>query len=156
MTATAPNTRICDTCLKAQPITAFRRRARDSEARHSHCGDCHNKRERERRVAKTAARDNRSMARYVSQLKNERSDARVDWICGAMLSHFGGFSGFVEAWGAYIDDARQRGGTALVRALEGVVRLLILSEQNFEAELDTMTLSQLTAMLNAEMRDETD
>lgn len=90
----------------------------------------------------------------MSQLKNERSDARVSIVCGAILSHFGGFEGFCDAWGRYIDDAQRRGGIPLVRALEAVARLIMLNEKNFHQQLDKMTLSQLEAMLAAEQRGE--
>lgn len=124
MDATTHDQKVCSTCGIAKPITEYRRRAKDSTERFGQCRRCHNAAERTRRHKKTAEANRRQMGRYMTQLKNQDSDADVRRVCQAMLAHFGGLKGFVEAWVSYYEEARRERSPNAIKCLQAIVRLV--------------------------------
>ena len=70
------------------------------------------------------------MAKFLTQLKNEHSNERLELLASVMFHHFGGMQGFVAAWANYHKRAMEEGGFAAFRCFESVIRLLQYCEEN--------------------------
>ena len=125
-TVTLPptSTRVCQHCLKAKPLTDFRRRSRDSSVRLNQCQSCHNEAERLRSAQKRTKGNRRHLARRLTELKNAQSKQRVEFLCGLMLQEFGGLEGFVRTWADYSQRAMRQGGFAAYRCLASITQLV--------------------------------
>ena len=126
----AADSRFCEQCVSVKPLAEFRRRSRNGSARLNQCRECHNQSERKRRATKRSKHDHRRMAKYLTQLKNERSNARVELLLGVMIEQFGGTQGFLAAWSDYHHRAMHQGGFAAFRCFQSVARLMQFCEQN--------------------------
>lgn len=98
--------KFCEHCLEWKPDTEFRRRFKGGSARLSQCRTCHNKTERARRSRGHREQRDQYIARFVTQLKNAKSNDLVALLCNVMVRHFGGVQGFVNAWTQQIDRLR--------------------------------------------------
>ena len=127
---TASDTRFCNQCLKVKPITEFRRRSRTGSARLGQCRACHNESERQRLANKRAHRNHRRMAKCLTELKNERSNDRLELILGVMITKFGGMQGFITAWDKYCSLAMEQSGFAAFRCFSTVIRLAQYCEEH--------------------------
>lgn len=74
-------------------------------------------------------RDHRRMATFLTELKNEPSNDRLEILAGVMFRQFGGMQGFVAAWGDYYQHAMEQGGFAAYRCFATVIRLLKYCEE---------------------------
>jgi len=128
-TDSAPH-RLCTVCQSAKPIEDFRRRHRDRPARLSQCRECHNEAERLRQSFRRERVGRREMAKALTALKNQQSDAQVRAICGEMARRFGGTAGFLDAWQRTLDKDLAKGGIAALRHLSAILRLTQYCEQN--------------------------
>ena len=140
--------RLCNSCQLAKPIEDFRRRHRDRPARLTQCRACHNEAERIRRSFCRGRLGRRQMAKALTAIKNQQSDAQVKAICGEMAKRFGGVAGIVEAWQQSLDQDLAKGGFAAFRHLAAIMRLTQYCEQNrpnhgamSDAELEGAILS---------------
>ena len=70
------------------------------------------------------------MAKALTALKNQRSDAQVKAVCGEMAKRFGGTAGIVEAWQRSLGKDLAKGGIAAFRHLAAILRLTQYCEQN--------------------------
>ncbi len=115
--------RLCETCLRIQPINQFRRRRRDGENRMRQCRHCHNELERWRRAAIRARMTKRAMAKVLTDVRNTSSN-RLKTLCAAMVRGYGGTEGFANAWLSCLRQDLGKGGTSALRQLEATLRLI--------------------------------
>lgn len=113
------STKTCCECGELRPVTEFRLERKNGTSRRSQCCECHRLRERVRAADKRSAKMNRLMKR----LCNARDERRVQTVCNAMVSQFGGLNGFVNAWRAEFD-AAPAGSRLRHTYLAGVFQLL--------------------------------
>jgi hypothetical protein len=125
----AADTRFCEQCVSLKPIAEFRKRSRTGSAHLNQCRTCHNRAERERRAKNRAMRGHRRMAKFLTQLNNEKSNDRLRLLSSVMFQQFGGMEGFVSAWADYQHQAMEQGGFAAFRCFQTVVRLLQYCEE---------------------------
>lgn len=90
------------------------------------CRSCHNKRERERHARLRRGQRDAVIASFVTQLKSAKSNDRVAFLCGAMIQHFRGLEGFLQAWRSQLDRAcqQQPGSKKVLDFFRSVVRLI--------------------------------
>lgn len=86
--------RICGECGESRPVVQFRLERKGGTSRRSQCRDCHRLRERLRAVD----RRSRDMQQFMGRLRSTRDLRRVQTVCNAMISRFGGLHQFVEEW----------------------------------------------------------
>jgi hypothetical protein len=116
--------RLCESCFLSRPLTDFRRRSRDSEARVRQCRRCHNEFERYRRAATRARLSKRRIAQNLAKVRDAVSARRVQALCAAMVAGYGGTEGFVNAWLGCLDSDLKTSGFPALRHLEAVIRLV--------------------------------
>jgi len=126
--AATEDIRFCEQCCEFRPLTEFRRRSRAGTGRMHQCRQCHNQSERMRREKRRAKRERSSVATWLTRIKNERSNARLEFLIGAMLHQFGGMENYVAAYADYHRHAMQQGEFAAYRCLQSLFRLLELRE----------------------------
>lgn len=148
------DSRFCEACLSVKPLAEFRLRSRSDSVRLNQCRECHNRAERERRARKRTTRDRRRMAGFLTKLKNESSDERLELLCRQMIESFGGTQGFVAAWICYHERAMKEGGIAAMRCFQSVIRLVQYCEANrpqpiamTDEELEQAMLEQVTSVI---------
>lgn len=139
--------RLCESCFRYWPLEEYRRRKRGSDNRMRQCRRCHNEIERYRRAAIRARLSKRQIASNLARLRDASSSNRVKALCAEMVRGYGGAEGFAMAWTACLHSDLQRGGFAVLRHLEAVIRLIQHCEDR--PNYARMTSEELIAMLNA-------
>src|SRR5262245_12420770 len=124
MTEPTDDMRFCEDCDSVKPLSEFRRRSPEAPVRLNQCRACHNLAERVRRARKGTRREHWLMAKWLTQVANERDNDRLVLLSAVMFRQFGGFQGFVAAWVRYHRRAMQEGGLAAVRCFVAFFRLL--------------------------------
>ncbi len=144
MIAEAAETRFCESCLTAKPLTEFRRRTRESDDRLGQCRQCHNAAERTRRAAGRARRDSRDLAKFVSQAKRATNPANVQALIDRMIDRFGGLDDFCARWKAIIDAAIEAHQHRLaLDAFRAIANLIVLnSKQHGDRQSDLEGLDE--------------
>lgn len=142
MVATKHDQKACSSCGIAKPITEYRRRAKDSSKRFGQCRVCHNAAERDRRHKRIAEANRRHVTSLNAQLKAQCSDADVRRVCQALLAHFGGLKGFVEAWVDFYEEARRERSPHAIKCLQAIARL-VQSDANSRTPSPPPTTEQL-------------
>jgi len=118
--------KICEQCLEWKPDTEFRRRFKGESTRLNQCRTCHNETEQVRRARGRREQRDQHIAKFVTKLKNAKSNDLVALLCKAMVQHFGGVQGFVDAWTQQIDRIRleQPGSKKALDFFQAVVRMI--------------------------------
>lgn len=122
-TDTAP-VRYCASCLEPKPLTDFRRRRADGDARMNECRSCHSKSERRRRMAKRSRAGRQAVNRELARLKAAKSERQVALVCEKMVQGFGGLDAFARAWKGCVDRDVAKGGYAACRHFLAMIRLI--------------------------------
>jgi len=126
MATTIDDTRLCRDCLRVKPITEFRRRYRGESTRLHRCRSCHNESERIRRVERRVERNNDTIAKFVTRLKNAQTPKQVELLCGAMIQRFGGMEGLFAAWVRQVEAAQsaQPGSKKVLDFYQAIFRMI--------------------------------
>lgn len=143
--------RFCNGCVRFLPVDRFRPRSKDGK-RMRRCNDCHAAAERERRAGRRAGEDRRRLRQHFAAVAEDRNSHRLELLTAAMLTDFGGLIGFMDAWQDYLADARQRGGLAMFRALQVMLRLIEHANTQ-RPDPSEMTDDELEAALSRFLRD---
>lgn len=106
------------------------------------CRQCHNQSERERRAKSRLKSDRKQVGSFLTELKNEGSNDRVQMLCNRMFRQFGGFQGFVDAWTDYQQKAIESGGFPAFRCFAAMFRLLEYCSES-ESEVGQLTDEEL-------------
>jgi len=132
MATTIDDTRLCRDCLRVKPISEFRRRYRGESTRLHRCRSCHNESERIRRVERRVERNNDTIAKFVTQLKNAQTPKQVELLCGAMIQRFGGVEELFAAWVQQFEAARvaQPGSKKVLDFYQAILRMIEYCDAN--------------------------
>jgi len=116
--------RRCEYCLLQHPLEQFRRRYRGEEARMWQCRQCHNLRERLRRVGHHRRVSRREIAKTMTHLKNCTAASRIPALCAEMVGHMGGAEGFLATWKDCINRDLERGGLPAFRHIAMLLKFM--------------------------------
>lgn len=137
---------LCSHCLLAKPMDDFRRRRKDEPSRQRTCRACHAAIERERRAFHRSRREQRTVRKFVSQVKAAPSTERIAVLLRVAESQLGGIEKFAAAWNRNLEAARRLpdGHRRTIDSLNTVIRLgIAVAELSPKPSFDDMTDEEL-------------
>jgi hypothetical protein len=135
---------VCGQCCTAKARESFRRRFAGRDVRILQCRSCHAEAERLRRRAKRSRQHRQAVNRDLARLKRAKSARQIALVCDSLITGFGGPEGFARSWAACLRLDLDRGGSAALRHLEAIVRLIQhceLSRKDYQAMSDEELLA---------------
>jgi hypothetical protein len=121
---------VCRDCGDTKAATDFRPRQAGGATRTSQCRACHCLAEKLRREAKRSRQHRQAVNRQLARLKQAKSARQIGAVCEELIRCFGGLEGFTVAWKGRLDADLAKGGSAALRHLEAVLRLVRHCEED--------------------------
>jgi len=121
---------ICRDCCVKKNATEFRPRRAGGSKRTLQCRACHCQAEKLRRAAKRSRQHRQAVNRQLARLKQAKSTRQIGAVCEELIRCFGGLEGFTVAWKGRLDADLAKGGSAALRHLEAVLRLVRHCEED--------------------------
>lgn len=117
----------CLVCYERKPLDQFRRRKKESDARHYECRDCHNLHARELR----ARRRREHLDDALVQLRRYReSPGQVEHLTGVLIAMFHGVAGVAVEYANAFDAAKEAGDhKTAARYLIGLMDFMYVAER---------------------------
>jgi len=137
---------ICRDCCVKKNATEFRPRRAGGSKRTLQCRACHCQAEKLRRAAKRSRQHRQAVNRQLARLKQAKSTRQIGAVCEELIRCFGGLEGFTVAWKGRLDVDLAKGGSAALRHLEAVLRLVHHCEED-RPDYSQMSDEELEAML---------
>ena len=132
-------TKVCTDCLRQKPLTAFRRRYRDSDKRHNQCRDCFAKYMRYHRAVKRG----KQIRSFVAQAKTISNRDVLTAMCAHMAQRFGGVGALAAKWAAHIRAASESrpGSKMLLDTFRAIANIMLAAEQQKPEQIDVRELT---------------
>jgi hypothetical protein len=121
---------ICRDCCVKKHATEFRPRRAGGSNRTLQCRACHCQAEKLRRAAKRSSQHRQAVNHQLARLKRAKSARQIGAVCAELIGCFGGLEGFTVAWKGRLDADLAKGGSAALRHLEAVLRLVRHCEED--------------------------
>lgn len=102
------DTKICSVCARPFPLTEFRKRWKDEEARMPDCRQCHARFERERYRKRRQKENGVFVQKTATRIAGLRSFEKISNLVLLMLSTLGGPDRFFGVWAEEVERARNQ------------------------------------------------
>ena len=132
-------TKVCTDCLQEKPLTAFRRRYRDSDKRHNQCNECFARYMRYLRAVKRG----KQIRRFVAEVKTASNRDVLAAMCARMAQRLGGVDALCAGWVAHLHAAaKARPGSKMVLdTFRAIINLMAAAEQQKPEPIDVRDLT---------------
>lgn len=104
--------RLCRRCYQSKPLTEFRRRSPNRDARFHECRGCHAVAERHRRQAARSQTDREIVAKTVQAIARDRNFHRIEYLVQRAADACGGFDRLAAEFHRQIEAAGRKLGVA--------------------------------------------
>ena len=132
-------TKVCTDSLQERPLTAFRRRYRDSDERHNQCRECFAAYMRYFRAVKRG----KLIRRFAVEVKSISSRDVLTAMCAEMAQRLGGVRALCAAWVAHLHAAAEarHGSKMVLDTFRAIDNLMSVAEQQEPEQIDVRELT---------------